>query len=185
MRPTATRTTSGRRPHDPSAAPTPDRDAPMIDTLRLSAEAAIELVRTGEVSSAELFTAYRAAIDARNDELNAYLTVVDDAPGEGIPIALKDVISTRGVRTTAGSRILENYTPVFDATVAERCKAHGLRLLGKTNTDEFAMGSSTENSAFGPTRNPWVLDRTPGGSSGGSAAAVAAGCAPEIGRAHV
>jgi aspartyl-tRNA(Asn)/glutamyl-tRNA(Gln) amidotransferase subunit A len=151
----------------------------MIDTLRLTAEGAKELLARGEVSGAELFAAYRAAIDARNPELNAFLTLVDEpAAGGGVPIALKDVISTKGVRTTAGSKILEHYVPVFDATVAARCKAHGLALLGKTNTDEFAMGSSTENSAFGPTRNPWDPARVPGGSGGGSAAAVAAGLAP-------
>jgi aspartyl-tRNA(Asn)/glutamyl-tRNA(Gln) amidotransferase subunit A len=150
----------------------------VIDTLRLTAEAALELLRTGEVSGAELFAAYRAAIEERNEELNAYLTLADDPGGEGVPIALKDVISTKGVRTTAGSRILENYVPVFDATVAANCKAHGLRLLGKTNTDEFAMGSSSENSAFGPSRNPWDPSRVPGGSGGGSAAAVSAGLAP-------
>ncbi len=151
----------------------------MIDTLRLTAEGAKELLDQGEVSGAELFAAYRAAIDARNPELNAFLTLVDEpAAGGGVPIALKDVISTKGVRTTAGSKILEHYVPVFDATVAARCKAHGLALLGKTNTDEFAMGSSTENSAFGPTRNPWDPARVPGGSGGGSAAAVAAGLAP-------
>jgi aspartyl-tRNA(Asn)/glutamyl-tRNA(Gln) amidotransferase subunit A len=150
----------------------------VIDTLRLTAEGALELVRRGEVSGEELFAAYRAAIEERNDELNAYLTLADDPGGDGIPIALKDVISTKGVRTTAGSRILKNYVPVFDATVAARCKAHGLRLLGKTNTDEFAMGSSSENSAFGPSRNPWDPSRVPGGSGGGSAAAVSSGLAP-------
>jgi aspartyl-tRNA(Asn)/glutamyl-tRNA(Gln) amidotransferase subunit A len=149
-----------------------------IDTLRLTAEAARNLLDRGEVSPAELFAAYRAAIDERNDELNAYLTLADD-PGEGgVPIALKDVISTKDVRTTAGSRILANYVPVFDSTVAARCKARGLRLLGKTNTDEFAMGSSSENSAFGPSRNPWDPSRVPGGSGGGSAAAVSGGLAP-------
>ncbi|MBV8396989.1 MAG: Asp-tRNA(Asn)/Glu-tRNA(Gln) amidotransferase subunit GatA [Actinobacteria bacterium] len=136
------------------------------------------MLRDGEVSGAELFAAYRAAIDAHNDELNAYLTVADDPGGDGVPIALKDVISTTGIRTTAGSRILENYVPVFDATVAANCKRHGLRTLGKTNTDEFAMGSSSENSAYGPSRNPWDPSRVPGGSGGGSAAAVAAGLAP-------
>ena len=150
----------------------------MIDTLRLTAEAAKGLLDRGEVSGVELFAAYRAAIEARNEELNAYLTVTDDPGGDGIPIALKDIISTKGVRTTAASRILENYVPVFDSTVAANCKAHGLRLLGKTNTDEFAMGSSSENSAFGPSLNPWDLARVAGGSGGGSAAAVSAGLAP-------
>jgi aspartyl-tRNA(Asn)/glutamyl-tRNA(Gln) amidotransferase subunit A len=150
----------------------------MIDTLRLTAEGAKALLERGEVSGSELFAAYRTAIDDRDDELNAYLTLVDDPGGDGIPIALKDVISTKGVRTTAGSRILENYVPVFDSTVAARCKARGLRLLGKTNTDEFAMGSSSENSAFGPSRNPWDPTRVPGGSGGGSAAAVSGGLAP-------
>jgi aspartyl-tRNA(Asn)/glutamyl-tRNA(Gln) amidotransferase subunit A len=149
-----------------------------IDTLRLSAEDALGLLERGDASPAELFAAYRAAIDARNGELNAFLTLADGPDGTSIPIALKDVISTKGVRTTAGSRILENYVPVFDSTVAARCKAAGLTLLGKTNTDEFAMGSSTENSAYGPTRNPWDPTRVPGGSGGGSAAAVAAGLAP-------
>ena len=151
----------------------------MIDTLRLTAERARELLRIGEVSGAELHAAYRAAIEEHNGELNAYLTLAE-GPGatDGVPIALKDIISTRGVRTTAGSRILENYVPVFDATVAANCKAHGLPLLGKTNTDEFAMGSSSENSAFGPSRNPWDPSRVPGGSGGGSAAAVSGGLAP-------
>jgi aspartyl-tRNA(Asn)/glutamyl-tRNA(Gln) amidotransferase subunit A len=150
----------------------------MIDTLRLTAEGAKDLLDKREVSGPELFAAYAAAIGERDPELHAFLHTCDDPGGDGIPIAIKDVISTKGVPTTAGSRILENYVPVFDATVAERCKAHGLRLLGKTNTDEFAMGSSTENSAFGPTRNPWDPTRVPGGSGGGSAAAVTAGLAP-------
>jgi aspartyl-tRNA(Asn)/glutamyl-tRNA(Gln) amidotransferase subunit A len=149
-----------------------------IDTLRLTAEEAGRLLERGEVSAAELWHAYGAAIDARNHELNAFLTVVDDRVGDGVPIALKDIISTSGIRTTAGSKILEGYVPVYDATVAVRCKAAGMPVLGKTNTDEFAMGSSTENSAYGPTRNPWDLSRVPGGSGGGSAAAVAAGLAP-------
>ena len=149
-----------------------------LDTLRLTAKQANDLLTAGEASSDEIFAAYRAAIDERDPELNCFLHVCDDAPGEGIPIALKDVISTKGIPTTAGSKILENYVPVFDSTVAERCKARGLRTIGKTNMDEFAMGSSTENSAYGPTRNPWDPERVPGGSSGGSAAAVAAGLAP-------
>ncbi len=150
----------------------------MIDTLRLSAEDALGLVERGEVSSAELHAAYVAAIADRDPELHCYLRVLDEPNGTSIPIALKDVIGTKGVETTAGSKILEGYVPVYDATVVERLKARGLSLLGKTNTDEFAMGSSTENSAYGPTRNPWDPTRVPGGSGGGSAAAVAAGLAP-------
>ena len=149
-----------------------------VDTLRLSAEEARGLLDRGEVSSRELWDSYRQAIDARNKELNAYLTLADAPEGDGVPIALKDVISTKGIRTTAGSKILENYVPVFDATVAAKCRAAGLPVLGKTNTDEFAMGSSSENSAYGPSRNPWDPSRVPGGSGGGSAAAVAAGLAP-------
>jgi len=150
----------------------------VIDTLRLTAEDAKSLLECGEVSGAELRAAYSEAIDGRNEELNAFLTLVDGDDNDGVPIALKDVISTKGVRTTAGSKILEDYVPVFDSTVADRCKAAGLQLLGKTNTDEFAMGSSTENSAYGPSRNPWDPTRVPGGSGGGSAAAVSAGLAP-------
>ena len=150
----------------------------MIDTLRLTAEEATGLLERREVSAAELHAAYVEAIAARDPELHCYLTTLDEPSGAGIPIALKDVISTKGVPTTAGSKILEGYVPLYDATVAERCKGAGLSLLGKTNTDEFAMGSSTENSAFGPSRNPWDPERVPGGSGGGSAAAVTAGLAP-------
>jgi aspartyl-tRNA(Asn)/glutamyl-tRNA(Gln) amidotransferase subunit A len=150
----------------------------MIDTLRLTAEEAQDLLARREISGSELFAAYRAAIDERDPELHCFLHLCDDTAGEGIPIALKDVISTQGVPTTAGSKILEGYVPVFDATVAARCKDSGLRLLGKTNTDEFAMGSSTENSAYGATHNPWDPTRVPGGSGGGSAAAVTAGLTP-------
>jgi aspartyl-tRNA(Asn)/glutamyl-tRNA(Gln) amidotransferase subunit A len=149
-----------------------------IDTLRLTAEEAMRLLERKEVSGAELFAAYRAAIDMRDGELHAYLNVQDEPNHGGVPIAIKDVISTKGVPTTAGSKILESYVPVFDATVTERCNAADLSLLGKTNTDEFAMGSSTENSAYGPTHNPWDPTRVPGGSGGGSAAAVSAGLAP-------
>jgi aspartyl-tRNA(Asn)/glutamyl-tRNA(Gln) amidotransferase subunit A len=150
----------------------------VIDTLRLTAEEATGLLDRGEVSGAELLAAYRDAIAARDPELHAFLRTVDEPDGDGVPIALKDVIGTKGVETTAGSKILSGYKPVYDATVAARCKQAGLPLLGKTNTDEFAMGSSTENSAFGPTHNPWDLTRVPGGSGGGSAAAVSAGLAP-------
>jgi aspartyl-tRNA(Asn)/glutamyl-tRNA(Gln) amidotransferase subunit A len=146
----------------------------MIDTLRLTAEEAWRLVDTKEVSGAELFAAYAE----RDDDLHAYLLRCDDPGGDGVPIAIKDIIGTKGIRTTAGSKILESYVPVYDATVIERCKAQGLRILGKTNTDEFAMGSSTENSAYGPSHNPWDPSRVPGGSGGGTAAAVSGGLAP-------
>src|SRR5437764_3861780 len=138
------------------------------------------LLERGEVSSAELHRAYLDAIAERDGELHAYLRVVEEPEPDahGVPIALKDIIGTKGIETTAGSKILEGYLPVYDSTVAARCKAAGLPFLGKTNTDEFAMGSSTENSAFGPSRNPWDPSRVPGGSGGGSAAAVAAGLAP-------
>jgi aspartyl-tRNA(Asn)/glutamyl-tRNA(Gln) amidotransferase subunit A len=150
----------------------------VIDTLRLTAEGAKRLLDAREISGAELFAAYRAAIGERDEELHCYLHVCDDPGGDGLPIAVKDVIGTKGIPTTAGSKILEGYVPVYDSTVVERLKAHGLRILGKTNTDEFAMGSSTENSAFGPSHNPWDPSRVPGGSGGGSAAAVSAGLAP-------
>jgi aspartyl-tRNA(Asn)/glutamyl-tRNA(Gln) amidotransferase subunit A len=149
----------------------------VLDTLRLTAEEAGRLLDDSEVSPWELTEAYLESIDARDDELHAYLHVAGES-GPGVPIAHKDLITTKGMPTTAGSRILEGYIPVFDSTVATRCKDAGLPILGKTNMDEFAMGSSTENSAYGPTRNPWDPERVPGGSSGGSAAAVAGGLAP-------
>jgi aspartyl-tRNA(Asn)/glutamyl-tRNA(Gln) amidotransferase subunit A len=152
--------------------------APVIDTLRLTAEDAAGLLERREVSAAELHAAYLDAVAERDGELHCYLRTLGEPNGEGVPIALKDVISTKGVETTAGSRILAGYVPVRDSTVAARCRAAGLSLLGKTNTDEFAMGSSTENSAYGPSRNPWDPSRVPGGSGGGSAAAVSAGLAP-------
>ena len=126
------------------------------------------------MSAAELHAAYLA----REDDLHCYLRTIAEPNGDSIPIALKDVIGTKGIETTAGSKILAGYVPVYDSTVAARVKARGLSVLGKTNTDEFAMGSSTENSAYGPSRNPWDPSRVPGGSGGGSAAAVSAGLAP-------
>jgi aspartyl-tRNA(Asn)/glutamyl-tRNA(Gln) amidotransferase subunit A len=149
-----------------------------------------------KISARELAAEFYGGIDRRNPELNAFLTLsperanaqadrIDAAvargetlpPLAGVPVAIKDVISTRGVRTTCASKILENYIPVYDATAVERLEDAGAVLLGKTNCDEFAMGGSNENSAYGPVHNPVALDRVPGGSSGGSAAAVAAGLA--------
>jgi aspartyl-tRNA(Asn)/glutamyl-tRNA(Gln) amidotransferase subunit A len=149
-----------------------------------------------KISARELAAEFLGRIERRNRELNAYLTVsperayaqadrIDAAiargeilpPLAGVPIAIKDVISTRGLRTTCASKMLENYVPPYDATAVERLDRAGAVFLGKTNCDEFAMGGSNENSAYGPVRNPAALDRVPGGSSGGSAAAVAAGLA--------
>jgi len=131
---------------------------PLIDTLRLTAEDVSGLLEHKEVSGEEISAAYRGAIDERDGELHAFLHVVGET-GTGVPIAHKDVITTKGIPTTAGSKILEGYIPVFDSTVASRCKEAGLPIVGKTNMDEFAMGSSTENSAYGPTRNPWDPER--------------------------
>jgi aspartyl-tRNA(Asn)/glutamyl-tRNA(Gln) amidotransferase subunit A len=149
-----------------------------------AAEAAAE-IRAGAISASELFDAYRGR--AADDDLNAYTWVADAAPAEmpaagtplaGVPLAVKDLFCTEGIPSQAGSRILEGYRPPYTATVVARLQAAGATLLGKTNQDEFAMGSSNENSAFGPVRNPWDRSRVPGGSSGGSAAAVAGGSAP-------
>jgi aspartyl-tRNA(Asn)/glutamyl-tRNA(Gln) amidotransferase subunit A len=149
-----------------------------------------------KISARELATEFYANIDRQNPVLNAYLALsperayaqadrVDAAiargdklpPLAGVPIAIKDVISTSGIRTTCGSKILESYVPPYDATAVARLEKAGAVILGKTNCDEFAMGSSNENSAYGPVRNPVAHDRVPGGSSGGSAAAVSAGLA--------
>ncbi|HVB86073.1 MAG TPA: Asp-tRNA(Asn)/Glu-tRNA(Gln) amidotransferase subunit GatA [Candidatus Dormibacteraeota bacterium] len=154
-----------------------------------SVRAALE---SKKISARELAADYYARIEKRNPELNAYLTLSPEranaqadridaivARGEtlpalaGVPIAIKDVISTRGIRTTCASKILESYIPPYDATAVERLDAAGAVFLGKTNCDEFAMGGSNENSAYGPVHNPVAPDRVPGGSSGGSAAAVA------------
>ena len=156
----------------------------------LTLEQAHALLQRGEISSVELTQALLDRIAVKDKEISAYLTVTaegaiaaarqadarrvagEETPLLGIPIAIKDIIHIRGVPTTCGSRILEGFVPAFSATVIHRLQAAGAVLLGKTNTDEFAMGSSTENSAYFTTRNPWSLERVPGGSSGGSAAAV-------------
>ena len=125
------------------------------------------------------FTAVlRDAALARADDVDARRSAWRDRPLLGVPVAVKDIICTRGAPTTAGSRILADYLPPYDATVVTRLLDAGAVIVGKTNCDEFGMGSSTEHSAWGPTRNPWAIDRTPGGSSGGAAAAVAAGVTP-------
>src|SRR5208282_2765126 len=119
------------------------------------------------------------------DRLDGLVARGEDLPElAGLPLAVKDVLSTKGVVTTCASRILESYRPAFDATTVERMERAGAVVLGKTNCDEFAMGGSNENSAYGPVRNPVAMDRVPGGSSGGSAAAVAAGLALRHSRAH-
>jgi aspartyl-tRNA(Asn)/glutamyl-tRNA(Gln) amidotransferase subunit A len=150
----------------------------VIDPLRLTAEEAARLIERREVSGAELHAAYAAAIAERDGELHAYLRTTEADGRNGVPIAFKDLVCTRGIETTAASRILAGYIPPYDATVATRCYEAGMPLLGKTNMDEFAMGSSTENSGYGPSHNPWDPERVPGGSSGGSTAAVAGGLAP-------
>jgi aspartyl-tRNA(Asn)/glutamyl-tRNA(Gln) amidotransferase subunit A len=167
------------------------------DLIRQSAATLASAIAEGEVTSREVTQAHLDRIAEVDDRVHAFLHVdaegalatADDvdarrAAGEplgplaGVPLALKDILAMKGVPTTCGSRILEGWRPPYDATVVERLRAAGIPILGKTNMDEFAMGSSTEHSAYGPTHNPWDLDRIPGGSGGGSAAAIASFEAP-------
>ncbi len=167
------------------------------DLIHQNAATLAQAIAEGEVSSREVTQAHLDRIAAVDDRVHAFLHVDSEgalaaadavdarrAAGEelgplaGVPLALKDVLAMKGIPTTCGSRILEGWRPPYDATVVERLRAADVVILGKTNMDEFAMGSSTEHSAYGPTHNPWDLDRIPGGSGGGSAAAVAAFEAP-------
>jgi aspartyl-tRNA(Asn)/glutamyl-tRNA(Gln) amidotransferase subunit A len=155
------------------------------ELIALSASEAVSRLHAGELSGREIFEAYADRIARADGDLNAYLWKAEKhaeadpaTPHAGMPIAIKDLFCTENVPTTAGSRILEGHKPLYTATSVRKLFSAGASMLGKTNMDEFAMGSSNENSAYGPVRNPWNRERVPGGSSGGSAAAVAGGLAP-------
>jgi aspartyl-tRNA(Asn)/glutamyl-tRNA(Gln) amidotransferase subunit A len=154
----------------------------MIDFSSMTAAQARERLRAGDFEAGELFSFYRER--AAQDEYGSYLWVAEDTPTiaegplGGVPLAVKDLFCVEGVPSTSASRILAGYRPPYTATAVEKLRNAGAPVLGKTNMDEFAMGSSNENSGYGPVRNPWDTERVPGGSSGGSAAAVAAGTAP-------
>jgi aspartyl-tRNA(Asn)/glutamyl-tRNA(Gln) amidotransferase subunit A len=163
-----------------------------MELNRLTIHQLQEMIKKGEATSSAIVESACNRIDAVEDKINSYITILRDSaleqaqqadeeikkgnikPLTGIPIALKDIMCTKGVRTTCGSKILHNYIPPYDSTVVKKLREAGAIFIGKTNMDEFAMGSSTETSWFGVTRNPWDLERIPGGSSGGSASAVAA-----------
>ena len=160
----------------------------------LGIEGLKDVLARGEVTRAQILDAFFGRIDAVEERVKAFVTLtrehackeaetgIGDGSLSGIPLAIKDVICTKGIRTTCSSKMLENFIPPYESTVTQRLFAAGCSMVGKTNMDEFAMGSSTENSAFFTTKNPWDLERIPGGSSGGSAAAVAAGmCAAALG----
>ena len=154
------------------------------DIIELTAAQAIAAIDRGDLDAVELFAAYRLRAD--EEELNAFTWVAEhlppdlhsDGPLRGVPLAVKDLFCIEGIPSQSGSKILEGYLPPYTATSVARLQRAGAAIVGKTNQDEFAMGSSNENSAYGPVLNPWDRGRVPGGSSGGSAAAVAAGLAP-------
>src|SRR5215218_4180372 len=183
----AARSSNGRPipPAGPSEFPRRRRErGPLMsdELIGLTASEAADRIRAGDLTGEEYFETYREA--AAGDSLNAFLWTADevaasgDGPLAGIPVAVKDIFCTEGVPTTAGSRILEGYRPPYTATAVRRLRDAGAGVLGKANMDEFAMGSSNENSAYGPVLNPWDAERVPGGSSGGSAVAVAGRLAP-------
>ena len=169
----------------------------MAELWELPAAELAAMIARKDVSAREAVTSHAARIESLEEKVAAFITTTFDlayeiadtvdtkigagetlGPLAGVPLALKDILCVDGIRTTAGSKILDEHRPPYDATVVQRLRAAGIPIIGKANMDEFAMGSSTENSAYGTSRNPWDLDTVPGGSSGGSSAAVAAGFAP-------